>query len=367
MAKKLKKEKKQRKARVVESKDAPQDADSKEHKGKLSDPDWMNDIDIKALSKKYKGSRIAMGDDPSLVIQKMPFGVPMLDTLLNGGIPVGKMTLIYGEYSVGKTFLTMKLISMAQKAGKSIFYIDVDKSYEPNWWQTVGIDIASLPVIQPSDGDEAFDMTLDLLEQKAGLVVLDSLDLLVPRNLAVANMDDNPIGAQARLVAEGLRRAKRMNNDSALVCMNHVREGIGKYAQMRIPGGRAQEDFSNLMMWVARGPIIKENEIVQGGDEKKRVGFKMRVTLEKDKISGKRYESCEIPFLFKGGEIDELSWYIDTALNKGVIRKTGAWYDVGEHRVCGILGVKDLLNNDEELREAIISDVTTKNDKEEIY
>ena len=87
--------------------------------------------------KKFKNMNVRLGNDPDLIIKKLPFDVTSLDDLLVGGIPIGKFTLLYGESSVGKTFLLQKLVASAQKRGMSIVYIDVDKTYEPDWWNTI--------------------------------------------------------------------------------------------------------------------------------------------------------------------------------------------------------------------------------------
>jgi len=284
----------------------------------------------------------------------MPTDVPMLDDLLKGGFPVGKYSLVYGDSHVGKTFVLMKLIAAAQKRNKSIAFLDIDKGYEPAWWKVVGVDIDDLLVIQPSYGEQAFDLVESLAKANVDLVILDSLDLIVPTVEAEATMDEiSGYPLQAKCVAMGLRKLKRVNKNTCFVCTNHIREGIGRFSQHHLgPGGKAQEDFASVMLWVSRGPVIKESETKQGGDDKKRVGFKMRGTLEKDKVGGRRYDFCEMPFIFEGGVIDTVSGLVELCLEVGIIEGTGAWYTVFGERFQGKLNVKNfLLENEDKQKE----------------
>jgi len=104
--------------------------------------------------------------------------------------------------------------------------------------------------------------------------------------------------------------------------------------------------------------VIKENEVVKGGSETKKVGFTMRVTVEKDKIHGRRWEQCEMPFLFESGQIDVVGSLIEMCLEAGYITKIGGWYDVFGERILGKLGVKKVLEDKPELLEKLKNTLT---------
>jgi protein RecA len=296
-------------------------------------------------AQKYKGATIALGDDKKLKKERIPFGIDLLDDLTSGGISYGRMTLVYGAGSVGKTFLMQKLIANAQKLGKSIIYVGIDKSFEPDWWVTVGVDISDLTVVIPNYGEQAWDMIHAAMAGGVDLVILDSADAVVPTAEADASMEESSYGMeQAKCNTRGIRKAQRLNNNTAFIILNHLREGIGKWASKSIPGGHAQEDFASLMLWVARGPKIEEAG--------KKAGFTMRVTVEKDKIGGKQYKSVEMPFIYEGGVLDSVGGLISLCLEASIIKQErGAHYLFLDQDIYGKPGLKEYIEKNPEVQE----------------
>ncbi|MEM3553206.1 MAG: AAA family ATPase [Candidatus Bathyarchaeia archaeon] len=54
-----------------------------------------------------------------------------LNKLLNGGLPLRELSLIYGEASTGKTTLVLQTAIEAAKNLLKVLYIDVDYSFTP--------------------------------------------------------------------------------------------------------------------------------------------------------------------------------------------------------------------------------------------
>jgi len=81
-------------------------------------------------------------------INSISFGYPVVDQASYcGGVPFGKMIEIYGPESSGKSFLTLKLIASAQKAGKAALLVDVEQSFDPKWAKKHGVDVDNLYII----------------------------------------------------------------------------------------------------------------------------------------------------------------------------------------------------------------------------
>ena len=62
--------------------------------------DGDNTEDIIKLAKKKK-FHVFYGNDPRLIVAKVPFGIPSFDNILGGGLPLGRTTLIVGNFGAG--------------------------------------------------------------------------------------------------------------------------------------------------------------------------------------------------------------------------------------------------------------------------
>lgn len=303
-------------------------------------------IDILHSDKKSKGALIVTGDNKKLRKERLPFGLDVLDNIVTGGLSYGRVALIYGEGSVGKTFLAYKMIAAAQKAGKLVVFICLDKTFEPDWATVVGVDISDLTVVEPLYGEQAWQLAHTAMENGIDLVVMDSIDAIVPTVVAEATMDEVSYGTeQAKLNATGFRKAQQINNDSVFVCINHVRDGIGKWASKSLPGGKAQEDFASMMLYVQRGQALKDGD--------KKIGFTMRVTVEKDKVGGHQYDSCELPFIYEGGMIDTIGGLISLCIDNGVIVQNRAKYNLLGLDFFGREKLKEYLGNNQEAQDKL--------------
>jgi RecA/RadA recombinase len=170
---------------------------------------------------------------------------------------------------------------------------------------------------------------------------------MMPTSVAEASMDDSSYGAeQAKMNAQGIRKSIKFNDNTALILITHTAPGIGKYASKELKGGRAQEDFASMMLWVARGPALKEAE--------KKIGYTLRVTVEKDKIGGHQYDSCEVPFIYDGGVIDTIGGLIAICVdNEAITRINRLTYDVLGTPVQGKEGLRKYLEDNPEVCEAL--------------
>ncbi|MBS7642795.1 MAG: ATPase domain-containing protein [Candidatus Bathyarchaeia archaeon] len=63
-----------------------------------------------------------------MTLQFIPTGCSKLDELLGGGIPIGRLTLIYGEASSGKTTIALQVSVSAARIGLKVLYMDCDNS-----------------------------------------------------------------------------------------------------------------------------------------------------------------------------------------------------------------------------------------------
>lgn len=284
---------------------------------------------------------IKLGSDPSLILQFIPTGIQKFDDMLGGGFVRGCTSLLYGDYSTGKTLLALMTIANVQRAGGLCAFIDAEQTFNPTWAEQVGVDTDQLLVSRPKTGEKTVDVVTALLKtNEINLMVIDSLAAMVPTAEAEDDTEKWNTGQQAKLITKGLRRILANNKDTCVICINHVRSNISVPGDA-IPGGRGQKQYTITMVKVSR------KEWIKGGRNKtQRVGFVMRVELKKTKTSPPEQE-CSLPFHFDDGAIDILAVDIDYAIELGIIEQRTAIYRYDEETFKGKTALYDHISEDD--------------------
>src|ERR1700726_2538433 len=78
---------------------------------------------------------------PSPVV---PTGIPEIDALLQGGLPVGAISEIVGPECSGRTSLALAFVASMTLAGKVCAGVDVSDPLHPESAAAIGIDLSRL-------------------------------------------------------------------------------------------------------------------------------------------------------------------------------------------------------------------------------
>ena len=291
------------------------------NKIEIRDDEYTKDIIQKARRKKL---HVYYGNDPRLIPYKVPFDIPQLDTILGGGIPLGRSILVTGNFGSGKTFFGQITMANFQKNNLSVAYVDTERRYDPEWFSHSGINVDKLFVAQPDSGENALDICAFFIQEKMGLVVLDSVAALAPTAELEGSMDDNTVAAIARLLNKGLRKITAENiadedlvyRGTAFMIINQMRSGIGPFTSYSLPGGQGQQFFSSIILRVMRGSWLEEDG--------KKIGFNMKFHTEKNNLAEWPQE-CHLPFNFTG-MLDTVGGLVELAIDIGVIKQAGPYY-----------------------------------------
>jgi len=305
---------------------------------------------IQKLLKK-KNLNFQLGDSDDFTTNRIPFNIPALDKLTGGGIPLKKMTLIYGPTNVGKSYLASQIVVNAQKMGGSAVWVDTELSYDKDWMTACGVDSQKILVSQPTTGEEAMEHVRESMIEGFKVIVLDSIAGLVPSNVSQEDFGFSPMAWQARFVNSSFPKLfPHLQNGSAFVAINQVRASMGPVALDNMPAGQGQVFFAHSIMQVQRKGWITE------GDQK--VGFDMNVRLRKTKTGGENWDSAVVPFRVEGG-IDVLESYIRDGIDQGLISKAGAWYTYGDIKAMGLNGIKEKFVEDNKLFDKLQNELTS--------
>jgi len=152
------------------------------------------------IEKHYgKGTIMKLGDSPIENIPTISTGSIGLDAALGvGGLPKGRVVEIYGPESSGKTTLAIHAVAEAQKAGGIAAFIDAEHAFDRFYAQKLGVDIQNLLVSQPDNGEQALEITENLIRSGAiDVIVIDSVAALTPKSEIEGEMGDSKMGLQA--------------------------------------------------------------------------------------------------------------------------------------------------------------------------
>jgi recombination protein RecA len=161
------------------------------------------------ITKRYgDGAIMRLGESHQLNVEVIPTGSLSLDIALGvGGIPRGRITEIYGPESSGKTTISQHIVAEAQKLGGTCAFIDMEHALDPAYAHRCGVDVERLLISQPDMGEQALEITEALVRSGAvDVIVIDSVAALVPRAEIEGDMGDSPMGMQARLMSQALRK-----------------------------------------------------------------------------------------------------------------------------------------------------------------
>ena len=293
-----------------------------------------------------KGTIMKMGDQPKWEVSTIPSGSISLDHALGiGGYPRGRVIEIYGPESSGKTTLAIHAIAEAQKLGGIAAIIDAEHAFDRSYAKKLGVNVDTLLISQPDNGEQALEITDSLIRSGAvDIVVIDSVAALTPKAEIEGEMGDSKMGLQARLMSQALRKltANISKTNTCCIFINQLRDKIGVMFgnPETTTGGNALKFYSTIRIDVRKTTQLKD------GDEA--TGTRTRVKIVKNKMAPP-FKKAEFDILFGEG-ISKVGEIIDLGVEFNIISKSGSWFSYGETKIGqGRESVKNLLLDNPEL------------------
>ena len=128
------------------------------------------------IEKKYgAGAIMRLGESRALNVEAISTGSLALDMATGiGGLPKGRIVEIYGPESSGKTTLALHVVAEAQKAGGDAAFVDAEHALDPVYAAKLGVDVDSLLVSQPDNGEQELEIVEALARSGAlDVIVVD--------------------------------------------------------------------------------------------------------------------------------------------------------------------------------------------------
>lgn len=306
----------------------------KKEEGELEDHSRdLEDI----LRKEFGKETVSMIEDglPTDVKLFISTGSTLLDLIISnrkdGGIPVGKITELYGHESTGKTLLAMQIAANTQKLGGLVIYIDPEHALNSDFAERVGLNLEKDFIhMTPPTMEKVFEALfkifhwLDDLEKKNKFkypcvsIFWDS----IPSSPAQEDLDkENPnptanVGLMSRVLSKNLKQLLGVSGrkNVALVFLNQLRTKIGAMPgedPYNTVGGKSLPYYASVRVKLSSTGKIKDknNEVI---------GITTRGEVKKTRF-GPPHRKVDFEIYFTKG-VDNIESLITYGKKKGAIK-----------------------------------------------
>lgn len=277
-----------------------------------------------------EGSIMWMGDQEALEVETTSSGSLALDIALGGGgVPRGRIVEIFGKESSGKTTLALHMLAEVHNAGGSAAFVDAEHALDPKYSSSIGVDLDRLLLSQPNSGEEALEITEQLIRSGAlDMVVIDSVAALVPQAELEGEMGDSQVGLQARLMSQAMRKLAGAISQSktTVVFTNQIRSKINNSPwgpSTTTSGGRALKFYSSVRL-----NIYITKTLEKDGEK---IGNAVTVKVVKNKVAPP-FQEANFDIIYGTG-ISRPRELLDLGEKYDVVTRKGSWYSYGDTRL----------------------------------
>lgn len=288
-----------------------------------------------------------------------------LTAALDGGIGRGRMTLVYGNPSAGKSLLMQESVGLWQKQGLTCAWVDAEEAFDPEWAARLGVDTEELLVIKKKSTGAVTDTVAPLLENGLDILVIDSIsellaEVFVDNDGGIKNFaDQKQIGAHAKSISMMVNALHYANRNTAIIFISQTTTKIENTYTKQVPHGGQKMLFAvsqiiKLTSSATESNQIKRQSFMGNKVVELPVGRPVEFVVEKNKL-GPQSRGGKYNIFYAGDEVgvDRMDELVTLATSYGAINKGGAWFKFGDQQWQGQAAVVEALKADSGLVAAV--------------
>ena len=300
--------------------------------------------------------------------------------LVDGGIPMGRVTMLAGPSQTGKSYIVQNVIRNAQKKGLQVVVFDTENAIDGEGAKRLGIDISKVKYVPTRSVEECrniiqqfLDKIMEMRQKGKVLIVIDSLANLESEMQLNRMAKDNTsadMGSFAKACKSLLKTCTRMGafTNTPILITNHIYDDpAAMFTQLvkAMPGGRTAVYLPTVTLQLSRSPIKPEEAFEEDSlavTQKHMAGVILKSLSVKNRII-KPDIATEMYLSFNTG-LNKYHGLKDLAVGFGVINQSGATYSLPDGTK---LGYYKNWRNDEELWSKLIPQIQEKIDENWSY
>ena len=287
-------------------------------------------------------------------VEKLETASYGLTRALGGGFVKGRVALVYGANSSGKTALMLQSIGRWQKQGLVCAFFDAERSYDPAWAARLGVNNDELILDGSRSSGRIEEQMRPLLESEIDVIVLDSISDIMPevfvgKDGVNQQEDRKQIGSQAKAITALLNGIHYLNKNTAVILLSQTTTKITPTHIEQVPHGGQKIGFAStqiVRLNSSPSPSKQINGKIRVGDHllDEPVAREVDFSVRKNKV-GRPFGSGQYRFDYAGDVvgIDELGEIIDAAISYDVVAQSGAWFKFGGEKYHGKQGLVDAI------------------------
>ena len=297
--------------------------------------------------------------------EKLPFSSPLLNHSTYGGIPRNAITEFLGAPGGGKSSTAVDICKQAynifqqefddevsklrsslasgnktasvdieeleERGPKKVLYVDLEHTFDAAWAKTLGIVPNTINIMQPPNvvAEEILQTVQELVETgEVGLIVLDSIPSLVPKQELEKKLGERTVAALAGLMTVFLRKMVPIlkRYEATMLLINQTRPNMDNPYVVNSPGGEAIKFYSSLRILFKIGTPIDflGNELP--GNAENPAGYIITAKLLKQKSAPFDRKNGQYYLLSRSGIRIDMDFCQLAVKKYGFIKKGGAWF-----------------------------------------